>query len=395
MRKGMDGMKRIFAVVLILMMSFSVFARAENSGGSDAFYETLGNFILFCDRLLEDELWVYGYVEAFYEERTYDRLNMARTAVQSAMREIRTMELPEYGISREDDISMMASDIDIDALIEEIDGAYTTWESAIIRLESLFDILVMDIYYEPALDNLMRGIELFRQSAYMDAQSLVNLMNYLLLQADSFGMSEDFWSYIKENTVVVSGQMNVYGNDEISLAEAEGELIDKIADNNMKISQNIELRDVYMLLIDEAVETWDFSILEANRTQIEGEYEVFPEAVWMMPENGEYLYIFTDPETDGVFIHTMGNEIDNAPDRIQMTFKGITGTQAVDYIRLLLSYGVETDYRIVEEDGKQSLQMLAQKGRNKLMMIWSEEKTIVYLTSPLGMTVPTIFYDFY
>lgn len=386
-------MKRVFVIVLMVML---LMPAAYAQRDMDAFYETLGDYILYHDRLLSDELFVYDYVEAFYEERTFDNLNIARMAVQSALREIRNMEMPVFGISEEDTVDMMVAGIEADALMYTIEGVSTFCEESIIRLESLFDSLLMDVYYEPALDNLAEKIELYRQDAAMNAQSVVHLMEYLLIQVGDEDRCGEFRRKIRENTETVSGAMSDAGYDDIlEIAEAENELLDRVAENIDKIQKNSGFREVIILLLQEAVDTGDVSALISARTEIAGEYETFPEAWWMSPEMGEYLYIFPDPETEELFFHTMGNDIVCAPDRIKMTFKGVEGTDAVDYLALLMSYGIPTQHELTEEEGVQKLYVLANKGESTLMLIWSEEETFVYLSPPLAMTVPIAFYGAY
>lgn len=384
-------MKRILAAAVLIAMLIMPNAGAQIN--AEALYETLGNYILYYDLLLADELWAYDHIEAFYGDRTYDNLNIARAAVQSALREIRNMETPVYGISAGDSVEMMAAGIETDALVYMIEEIDVFIENRLIRLQDMFDFLIRNVYYEPALENRMERIGLYRQDVLMDAESTAHFINYLALQIGKYDDSEAFWNYIRENTTVIAEYMSVFMQDELMIAEAETDLLDKISECGAMITNNVAFDDVLCLLWDEAAETGDTSGFLNARTRIAGEYEIIPEAWWMTPETGEYLYLFSDPETGDIFVHTMGNEIIGAPDKVRITYTGITGTDAVDYLEFLIGCGFSPLYELVNEDGKNVLYVIVNKGNSAFTMIWSEEETIVYLSSPLVMTVPVLFFE--
>ncbi|MBQ1255736.1 MAG: hypothetical protein IIX93_00465, partial [Clostridia bacterium] len=77
-------MKKILALILVFCAMIPLFAYSE---GNDAIFNELGNYLLYADRLLEDELFAIQYVEKFNRTRTQDDLLIARCAVQSALRE--------------------------------------------------------------------------------------------------------------------------------------------------------------------------------------------------------------------------------------------------------------------------------------------------------------------
>ena len=112
----------------------------------------------------------------------------------------------------------------------------------------------------------------------------------------------------------------------------------------------------------------------------------------MAPEMGEYLFIFSQPGTDNLYVHSMGNEIERAPDRIKMTFTGVSGTDAVDYIKLLFNAGFSAAYELVKEEDGEKLYIQADKGASTLTVIWSEKETIVYLMPPAAMMMPLLYY---
>jgi len=383
-------MKRIFSFVLAvcLLLSLPAFAGAA----TDAFYATLGDYILYYDRVLEDELWAYKYAEKFNSDRTYDNLNIARVAVQSAMREISSMEAPVYAIGDTETIDMMMSGLEADALMYTLDEIGILREEKVIRLQAVFETLINDVYYQPMLDNLMEKIALYRQDIRLDAISTVHFMNYLLVQAGDKEKAEAFWESVRGQTKVVSEYMDEYLTDAMTIAEAEDLLLDEAAACGDELQKLIGFGDVYILLMEEAVQTGDTSLFIEGRTEIKGEYEVFPEAWWMAPEMGEYLFIFSQPGTDNLYVHSMGNEIERAPDRIKMTFTGVSGTDAVDYIKLLLNAGFSAAYELVKEEDGEKLYIQADKGASTLTVIWSEKETIVYLMPPAAMMMPLLYY---
>jgi len=370
-----------------MLIPFSAF-----SEGNDAIFNELGDFLLYADRLLEDELFSIKYVEQFDQTRTQDDLLIARCAVQSALREIENMSPPRMSMTDDVYFSYMLEGAEVEALSLLYENLAVIRDEKINVLFNVYETLLTDVYFEPALDNLMKEITLHRLDIEYDARDYVLMTNYLLLQLKNGGNTEAFWNYIRENTTVLKGEMDVFYTDMKEVAKMAGENLDKMEDNIDSIKVLGGFEEFMLKITIEAAETNDLSIFKNNRTEIIGETQVFPMPEWSLASDMEYTYIFSEPGTENLYVHTMGNEITAAPDRIKITAKGITIDDMQIYLDSLYYLEYNPVYEFVTEDSVINLYLMAEKGESQLMVIWNESETIIYLMPPAASLVPYMYW---
>lgn len=381
--------KRILALIMIfcMLVPFGVF-----SEGNDAIFNELGNFLLYTDRLLEDELFAIRYVEQFDKTRTQDDLLIARCAVQSALQEIEAMEIPQMSMTDDEYFSYMLKGAEVEALSLLYENLEVIRDEKINVLTGMYETILADVYFEPALDNLMKEISLHRMDIQYDARDCVLMTNYLLLQLKNGGNTDAFWNGIKESTAVLKGEMDVFYEDMTEVAKMAGTNLDQMEDNIDSIEVLGGFEDYFLNITIEAAETGDLSVFMNNRTEIIGETQVFPMPEWSLPTEMEYTYIFSEPGTDNLFVHTMGNEITSAPDRIKITANGITIDDIQIYLDSLYYLEYNPVYEFVTEGDVVNLYLMAEKGESSLMLIWNENETILHLMPPAASLVPYMYW---
>lgn len=385
--------KRILATLLIfcMLIPFSAF-----SEGNDAIFNELGNYLLYADRLLEDELFAIQYVEKFNRTRTQDDLLIARCAVQSALREIRSMEIPEMSMTDDQYFSYMLEGAEVEALSLVYEYLEVIRDEKINMLTGMYHTLLADVYFEPALDNLMKDIGLHRKDIKYDARDYVLMTNYLLMQLKNGGKTDAFWNDIKESTVVLRGEMDVFYEDKTEVAKMAGENLDQMEDNIDRIEVLGGFEDFMLNITVEAAETGDLSVFKNNRTEIIGETQVFPMPEWCLPTDMEYTYIFSEPGTDNLFIHTMGNEISYAPDRIKIYVSDISFDDVLMYLESLIGLEYNVQHELSTENETIKLYAIAEKGGCSLNIIWTETAAgsdiVLYLMPPAASLVPYMYW---
>lgn len=386
----MHVIKRITALVAVLFLLAPVFSLAEDQ--SDAVYTELGNYLLYYDRLLEDALFAIGYVEKFNESRTQDDLMIARCAVQSALREIRNMELPEMSMTDDEYFEYMLKGVEIESLALLYENLSVVRDEKIRFLLNLTHDMTADIYFEPALDNLIQQLALYRQNIWHDARDLVYMANYLLNQIGG-DMSQKFWDVIIRDSVVIKDEMDVFYTSQEELARLTSENLDLLSENIDALQSLSEGFDEYFYNVTlEAAEAGDVSVFKNNRTDIIGETQVFPMPEWRLPSEMNYTYIFSEPETGDLYVHSMGNEITSAPDRVKITIDDITIDEISEYVDSLSILEYNPVYEFETEDDEITLYVMAEKGESTLMIIWNERETILYLMPPAASFVPYMYW---
>ena len=386
-------MKKILALILVFCAMIPLFAYSE---GNDAIFNELGNYLLYADRLLEDELFAIQYVEKFNRTRTQDDLLIARCAVQSALREIRSMEIPEMSMTDDQYFSYMLEGAEVEALSLVYEYLEVIRDEKINILTGMYHTLLADVYFEPALDNLMKDIGLHRKDIKYDARDYVLMTNYLLMQLKNGGKTDAFWNDIKESTVVLRGEMDVFYEDKTEVAKMAGENLDQMEDNIDKLEVLGGFEDFMLNITVEAAETGDLSVFKNNRTEIIGETQVFPMPEWCLPTDMEYTYIFSEPGTDNLFIHTMGNEISYAPDRIKIYVSDISFDDVLMYLESLIGLEYNVQHELSTENETIKLYAIAEKGGCSLNIIWTEiaagSDIVLYLMPPAASLVPYMYW---
>lgn len=386
-------MKKILALILVFFVMIPVFAYSE---GNDAIFNELGNYLLYADRLLEDELFAIKYVEQFDQTRTQDDLLIARCAIQSALREIRNMEIPEMSMTDDEYFSYMLEGAEVEALSLVYEYLDVIRDEKINVLSGMYHTLLADVYFEPALENLMKEIELHLKDIKYDARDYALMTNYLLLQLKNGGKTDAFWNVIQESTVVLRGEMDVFYEDKTEVARMAGENLDQMEDNIDKLEVLGGFEDFMLNITIEAAETGDMSIFKNNRTEIIGETQVFPMPEWRLPTEMEYTYIFSEPGTDNLFIHTMGNEISYAPDRIKIYVSDISFDDVLMYLESLIGLEYNVQHELSTEGETIKLYAIAEKGGSSLNIIWTETNAgsdvVLYLMPPVASLVPYFYW---
>lgn len=381
--------KKLFVLILVFCMMIPVFAHSE---GNDAIFNELGNFLLYTDRLLEDELFAIRYVEQFDKTRTQDDLLIARCAVQSALQEIEAMEIPQMSMTDDEYFSYMLKGAEVEALSLLYENLEVIRDEKINVLTGMYETILADVYFEPAFDNLMKEISLHRMDIQYDARDCVLMTNYLLLQLKNGGNTDAFWNVIKESTAVLKGEMDVFYEDMTKVSKMAGTNLDQMEDNIDSIEVLGGFEDYFLNITIEAAETGDLSVFMSNRTEIIGETQVFPMPEWCLPTEMEYTYIFSEPGTDNLYVYTMGNEITSAPDRIKITANGITIDDIQIYLDSLYYLEYNPVYEFVTEGDVVNLYLMAEKGESSLMVIWNENETVLYLMPPAASLVPYMYW---
>ena len=382
--------KKILAMILVLVLATPFFAVSE---GNDPIFNELWNYIMFTDRLLEDEIFASMYFQKFYESRTQEDLLISKAAIHSAYREVQKLDVPEFSMTEDECLRYMDEGVEIEALLLSYEKADTMKESSLLFFVNLIDSIEADVYFEPALINLKEQLSHYERDTVYEARNLVYMVNYLLLQLKNEDEINAFWQAVKENTTIVKSHMDAFNTDIEAVISLGGENLDRLELNLDELNVLKEGFNDYLLDITlEAAETGDLSIFKQNRTEIIGETQVFPMPEWRLPSEMEYTYIFSEPGTDNLYIHAMGTKITSAPDRIKITIDGITIDEISDYIDSLSILEYNPIYEFETNENEISLYVLAEKGGSELMIIWNEKETIVYLMPPSASLVPYMYW---
>ena len=381
--------KKLLSLFLVLLLLTPFSALPESN---DAIFNELGNYLLYADRLLEDELFAIRYVEKFNESRTQDDLLSARCALTSSLNEVTGMALPEMSMTEDEYFSYMIEGAEVETLALLYENLSTIREERVLTLMSMLDTMTTDVYFEPALDNLMEKTEKYRLDVEYDALDLVYMTNYLLIQLKNGGKIGDFWNVIKEETKVLCLYMDHFYDEIDVLPDLASENLDRMKKNIDEIDVLGGFDEYFLDITMEAIQKNDVSVFKNNRTEIHAEGAVFPMPEWEGMFDAVYQYIFSEPGTDRLYLHSMGQEILTPPDRIKITVPGVTIDDMQMYLDSLTLLEYNPVYEFSSQGDEITLYLMAEKDGGMLMIIWNEAETLLYLQPPVISLVPYLYW---
>ena len=381
--------KRCFALALVIVLVIPFFAFSE---GNDAIFNELGNYLLYVDRLLEDENFALHYIEKFSETRTHDDLLIARAAIQSALREIENMEVPQMSMTEDEYFSYMLAGAEVEALALLYEEFEVLRNEKIYRLKGMHKTMLTDVYFEPALENLMKEVPLVRLHNQYYARDMAYMTNYLLIQLKDGGKIDAFWDVIRESTVIMKNEMDVFYTDLDEISDLTGKNLDNIGANIDKMEVLSGFSEYLLDLTLDAIGKNDRSVFKNNRTEIIGEPEVFPMPEWCLPTDMKYTYTFSDPETGDLYVHRMGNEISIAPYQIKVMVSDVTINDIQIYLDSLVLLEYNPYYEFLEDTDEVMLYLSAEKNGGLIEMFWSEEETKLFFLAQSASLVPYMYW---
>ncbi len=381
--------KRSLALILVLMLAIPFFGLSE---GNDAIFNELGNYLLYVDCLLEDECFALRYIEKFNETRTQDDLLIARAAIQSALREIENMEMPQMTMTEDEYFSYMLAGAEVEALALLYEELAILRNEKIYRLKGMYETMLTDVYFEPALENLMEEAPLVRLHNQYYARDMAYMTNYLLIQLKDGGKIDAFWDVIRESTCVMKDEMGTFYTDLDEIACLAGKNLDEMGANIEKMEVLGGFSEYLLDLTLEAIEKNDLSVFKNNRTEIIGEPEVFPMPEWCLPTDMKYTYVFSDPETGNLFVHRMGDEIPSVPYQIRVKASDVTINDIQIYLDSLVLLEYNPYYEFSEGADEIALYLSAEKNGGLIEILWSETETNLFFLTQSASLVPYIYW---
>lgn len=378
-------MKKLFAMLLVLALMLMPFAGGEQE--NDRFYEEMGNYLHYVDRLIEDQLWAIRYTETFLENRTFDNLIIARTAVQAAMREIERMEVP-VSVLTADEFDFYADlGVEVEAVEIAYENAGNMKRDALRFLMNLFESLLSDIYFLPLLETFTDELALEKLLLEAEARDTAYFAAYMLAQLQN---GEDFWAYMRENLPVISVQMpeSIASPEQILVLSDENLLRMEAWINELDVMSGYD--DYWLDVFEEALETGDFSKIDEKCTQIENRGVMMPTDDWMSAYTADYWYVYSDEQGD-MFFHPMGTEVTSVPNRVMIVAEGVSQNEILEYVETLGYAGCSIAYDIYEEDGMTKLFVIAEKDGEKLYLVWNELECVAYLMEPFADLLPSMY----
>lgn len=327
---------------------------------------------------------IMEYSEAYGQDNSWDSLLKARASAGAALVAIRQMELPTLNLTDAEIDLLMDAGIEINAVQREFE-ALDSWRTSKDDTASLFCYtLEDDVFLKASVEDAIPAMAAFYRDYFtLECRNLCYFANYLLLQMDS----GDTWQLWTAQLPSMAACMDMWYEDSSELEEATGLVLDEMESLQTQMGSFLGTAEYTLEIVREAVETGDLAALRREINEIADVPGYFPIPGWL--PDVVNLYLVTDPDTQEKRLVKSGEELDSVPSACYISCGAISLEEAEAYGEQLKLWGIET-YAAWDEP-EETWQLLANSGISTMMMEWTEDETLLYLTEPVGCLIPELY----
>lgn len=351
---------------------------------AEAFQDALFRLLATHEQLQSGLTRTVEYMDEFVRDGAWHSLLTARAACSAALVDVIQMELPEPELSQEQISALLDADIEINVLqleFEQLERNRTEQQNTLSLLSyALEDDVFLKAFVE---DSLPKMVENYRQIASLELRYYRNFANYLLLQA---GTPEiwDQWSTRLPGLAACSGEW--YDTTEDTAAAADG-ILDELELALSEMGSVLGTADYTLEVVREAVQTGDLEPLSREIERFDGVPGYFITPAWL--PDVVHLYLVTDSALQEKRLVQAGEELTDAPSACYIMCGAVALEDLEAYEALLKSWEFET-YGVWEEPDTR-YQLLVNSGESTMMIDWTAGETLIYLTDPVGCLIPELY----
>lgn len=336
------------------------------------------------DEVYASVLWALDYAEAFAGDNTWDSLLKARAACGAAELAVQQMQLPQQTLTQEQSAALMDAGIEADIVKKEFEGLETTLAQNLDTLEGLKALLKNDVYLTPSVQMLSSWIAACRQVVQLQCEYLCLMTNGLSLQTGADGL----WRQMDAAQPTLAASRAEWYEDERLLQAACTDTLDALEAQISERTETLGVSEYTLKLVQEAVDTGELDRLSAQMNVISGVPAYFPQPSWV-PDGAAQYYLVTDGESEQMRLLTAGEDILQTPSASYLSCSGVSSEDVEQYALRLTQWGLEAYADWNEEET--GYQVFSISGESMMLVEWTQEETIVYLTQPVGCLIPELY----
>lgn len=321
-------------------------------------------------------LWAFDYADAYTRENTWENLLKARAACSSAKLALQQVEFQGRELDQEQYLSLMKRHIEADIVLDQFTRLDTECQQNLITLTCLESLLMEEVFLTPTARQLPNWVENCRKTIALNSEYLCFSTNYLFLQ-----MKEDNWGEIPEEFPIISSFCGQWSTDTEKLQSECADTLDELAEEmNGEIMYTGILQYALTLLQD----AQDLSAYLQPIANIPG---YFPEPLWL-PEDVNFYYMVPGPDTQERKLVPSGEALVQLPDTCYIRCGKVSLKEVEAYEQQLTDSGVSAYGAWSGE----AYRILAKSGACKMVVEWTRDETVLYLSAPVGCLISEIYF---
>ena len=329
-------------------------------------------------------LQLLDYTEAYGQDNSWSSLLKARAIASATLIAIRQMELPTLDLTEDEIILFMDEGVEVNALQREFE-ALQSWLSSKDDTASLFCYtLEDDVFMKASVEDAIPAMtKFYREYFVLEYRYMCYFANYMLVQIDSV----DIWQSWIDQFPYMAACADVCYQETSKLEEVTGQLLDEMEILQTRMGSFLGTSEYTLEIVQDAVGTGNWEALQREINEMADVPGYFPIPDWL--PDVVNLYLVTDLETQEKRLVNAGDELNSVPSACYISCGAISLDDVTAYGDYLAQWDIET-YGTWNE-AKDTWQLLANSGSSTMMIEWTKDETLLYLTEPVGCLIPELY----
>lgn len=324
------------------------------------------------------------YTDDYVDTSSWDSLLKARASASAALVSIRQLELPVFDLASAEMDLLTEADIeanDVQREFEALEGVRISKENtAALLCYTLED----DVFMKSSVEDAIPAMAAFYRDYFiLEYRYICLFANYMLIQLDE----EDTWQTWIERLPYMAACADEWYEKTADVERATDRVLDEMQVLQTQMGSFLGVSKFSLEIVQEAVETGDRNALQREINTIGGVPGYFPIPTWL--PDVVNLYLVSDPDTQEKRLVKAGEELNSIPSACYISCGSVMQEDVTAYGEYLQQWGIET-YGTWNET-KDTWQLLANSGSSTMMIEWTEDETLLYLTEPVGCLIPELY----
>lgn len=367
-----------------------LFSRAGGQSTASNLPEAKEKFLEQWQKVLEANEAVYSNIfhvldntEDFIRDNSWDSLLKARAAASATVTALLNLEIPELELTQREIAALTEAGIEMNAVQREFEDLEAHFSDKLYTANLLCYTLEDDVFMKAGVeDGIPAMVDFYREYLTLEYRYLYQFTNYLLLQAEQ----PEYWQSWKKNLPCLADCADRWYDSTEAVEAATGALFDEMESYQTRMNSFLGISEYTLDIVQEALETEDFTILKREIHTIKGVPGYFPVPNWL--PDVQRLYLATDPTTEEMHLVEAGEKID----RIDCSFLDcgkIERGKVEEYERQLKLWEIDTNSGWNEN--KDTWQLIARSGKSTMLIEWTKNETTIYLMDSVGCLIPELY----
>jgi|GEM_PF-2908882 len=285
-------------------------------------------------------LWMIEYAEVFFENPTREKLINARAAISAVHRELTLAEFPNYKVTAEQHADLIAAGCDVSGILVELNRLESIRDDFIVNCDSLLSMFYTGVFFAPIAETTKEYLEYLKVSVDVELELSAHYTDDLMFSLHSKTLSDDFLTFIKENTPLVAKFVPAFSTEYSVITQRVNDTIDKYNDSLDLLNTNLGKRQVANDQFEEIWSNKDLDRLQTLKLNIANTDNMFALPQVYNPAQSSCLYWYTDTDNEYLYASPLA-PITMVPNRCAISISHTTKTDYMNYFLKLIELGLE------------------------------------------------------